>query len=484
MAIRTLTQIIQDAITYITGKRPNIATFVGTVTRDVIIESPAQEFSKTYDELDHTQQIQSIVFAANMSTNELDALAANYGLTRNPGTQAEGNITFRVRNYTTSSSVITIPLGTVVATQGTDTLPQVSFVTTQTIVYQPSFAPTYFNPDSGFYEQTATIQAQNVGAASNVAAGTITVLVSGVPGVDSVINNTSTTEGTDIENNTALGQRIQIKLSGNNIGTPNGIISLMRTNPNVTDAIIVGPNDPEMLRSQFGGEVDVYILGQVLSTASDIDTYSASGNQKYVMQHEPVRTVSSVTGLVIGVPTTFVQGVDYAFVDDPDILLSGSTQMSSYIIWLPTSGGATHPDDNTNFTIQYVYDSLIESLQLLLDDDSAHIVTSDILVKEANLATIGVECDVTLFSGILFSDAIAAVQTAVTNYINNLGLGDNIDRSNIIEVIQAVPSIDSVNVSTLILTKNAVPIPAAQQRLPITKTEYPRVGTITVNVIS
>jgi uncharacterized phage protein gp47/JayE len=483
MAIRTLTQIVHDAIAYIKSVRPNIATFVGTVTRDVIIESPAQEFANTYTELDHTQQIQSIVYAANMSTDELDALAYNYGIVRNPGTQAQGTVTFRVRNYTTSSAVITIPLGTVIATQGTDTLPQVSFVTTQTLVFQPSFAPTYFKADSGFYEQTATIQSQNVGAASNVAAGTITVLVSGVSGVDSVINNISTTEGTDIESNTALGQRIQIKLSGNNIGTPNGITSLMRTNPSVTDAIIVGPNDSEMLRSQFGGEVDVYILGEVLSTATDVDIYSASGNQQYILQHEPARTVSSVTGLVLGTPTTFVQGIDYSFVTDPDILLLGSTKMGSYILWLPVAGGATHPDDNTNITIQYVYDSLIESLQLLLDDDGAHIVTSDILVKEANLATIGVTCDVTLFSGILFSDAISAVQTAVTNYINGLGLGDNIDRSNIIEVIQNVSSIDSVDVSTLILTKNAVPIPTAQQRLPITKTEYPRTGTVVVNVV-
>jgi hypothetical protein len=42
-----------------------------------------------------------------------------------------------------------------------------------------------------------------------------------------------------------------------------------------------------------------------------------------------------------------------------------------------------NPDNNTVVTITYTYDSLIATLQALLDDNSNHIVASDILVLEA-----------------------------------------------------------------------------------------------------
>ena len=101
MAIRDLTTIINDAIAFIQGKRPNIATFVGTVTRDVVIESPAQEFNNVYTELARTQKLQSVDFPDDQTEEELDALASNYGLQRLGGKQATGTITFQVRNFST-----------------------------------------------------------------------------------------------------------------------------------------------------------------------------------------------------------------------------------------------------------------------------------------------------------------------------------------------------------------------------------------------
>src|SRR5579863_7589498 len=125
--IRSLSDIINSAVAFITGKRPDIATFEGTVVRDVVIESPAQEFNNVYTELTHTQQLQSVDYAANMSTAELDALGDNYALTRLSGTSAVGLITFQIRNFTPTSTTVTVPVGTVVATKSSATIPQVSF---------------------------------------------------------------------------------------------------------------------------------------------------------------------------------------------------------------------------------------------------------------------------------------------------------------------------------------------------------------------
>jgi len=78
MAIRTLEEIINSAIDFITSRRPGIATFVGSVTRDVVIEAPAQEFDTLNQELSRTQKLQSIAFAEDQTEEELDAFAENY----------------------------------------------------------------------------------------------------------------------------------------------------------------------------------------------------------------------------------------------------------------------------------------------------------------------------------------------------------------------------------------------------------------------
>ena len=480
MAIRTLTQIISDAVAYITSKRPTIATYVGTVTRDVVIESPAQEFSNVYSELSHTQQLQSLKYASSMTEQELDDFAVNYGMTRLAGTKATGTITFRARNFSIVDSDIIIPFATTISTTGTSAIPQAQFQTTQAVVMQAALASTYFNPSTGFYEITANIVAQATGSTSNVPAGTIVNLLTSVPGVDFVINTIAITGGQSTESNTAFASRIIAKLSGNNVGTLTGIESLVRSNVNVIDVSIVTPNDAEMIRNEFGGSVDVYILGQVISSTSEAYLYTTAGSQEFVLLRQPVKSISSITGIVSGAPFTFVQGVDFNFVADPTLLYNGSTQVQNKVVF---NIGGTNPDNTSNITITYAYDSLIQDLQNQLDANANHIVTSDILVKESTVATIDVYIEVTIFPGYAQADTITAVQTAISTFVNNLALGDSINRSDIVGVTENLVSVDQVNLDTMILSKNAAALPISQQRLSITKTEYPRINTVTVTVI-
>lgn len=480
MAIRSLQTIINDAIAYLTLKKPGIATFSGTVTRDVVIEAPAQEFDKVYQELSHTQQLQSLNYADNMSTDELDAFANNYALTRLTGTTSQGTVTFQIRNYNSGSSLISIPTGSVLATQGSDQVAQVTFLTSQAITFLPSLAPAYFNPITGLYEQTATIAAQIVGSASNVAAGTVTQLLTSVPGIDSLINTVATTGGTDTETNSAFADRIRIKLSGNSIGTPNGILSLVETNANVRDAVTVTPNDIEMIRNEFGGSVDVYILGEILDTTSEVRLYQTAGDQEFILQHQPAKTISSITGIVSAAPYTFIQGVDYDYVLDTTILFNGSTQLENKVVF---NIGGSNPDNNSNIIITYVYNSLVESLQTILDTDNQHIITADILVKESKEAVIDIIADVSLFSGFTPSTEVANIQTALSTYIDGLGLGQSINRSDVVSIIEGVGSVDQVDLNTLTLSKNGTPIALTDQRIQIFKTEYARSNTININVL-
>ena len=518
MALPNFSQILQSMLSFLKQSRPDINTNSGTVVNDVVCSTVANQLSaengtdpSVYASLQYTQNLQAFVInAATILPADLDAIGNNYGMTRNPGTAAIGTITFRIRNYTTSSPIVSVPTGTVVSTLATSSSPSTSFATTATVTFIPSLAPSYFNPVSGFYEQSTTIVSQTIGTVGNVGANVITSLVSSAPGIDAVTNNTATSGGTAIESNVDYANRIKIKLEGNNVGTPNGIISLMETNPNVIQALIVGPNDPEMLRNQYGGSVNVYIRGTLLLTPTETFTYSTTGLQQYVLLNQPAVSVGSVTGIVGGVPYAFVPGTDFQFVENPNILFAGSTEAGSYInfnvstfftitlvndgthLTVNTTNGMNpgdtikqgvfsttittvtdpfhivvgntagfglgsasftgfKPDNNTVVTIVYTYDSLIATLQALLDDNSNHIVGSDILVLEALQALINITMGITIVPGYVPATVVSNVQTALTVYINSLGLGAIVVFSEIVAIAQTVPGVSEVDLSSLVL---------------------------------
>ncbi|MGH7974973.1 MAG: baseplate J/gp47 family protein [bacterium] len=618
MALPTFSQIVQSMITFLQGSRPDIATQPGSVVNDVVISTVANQLSaqngtdsSVYSSIQYIQNLQAFVNnAATILPADLDAIGNNYGLTRLPGTQATGTLTIRIRNYTTSSPIITVPSGTVVSTLSTSSSPAVSFSTTATVTFTPSLAPFYFNPVSGFYEQTAPIVCQTIGTVGNVAANTITSLIGSGLGVDAVTNTTATFGGSNIESNVVFASRIQIKLEGNNIGTANGIISLVDTNPNVTQSIIVGPNDPAMIRNQYGGSVNVYIRGQVLVTTPETFTYTTTGSQQYVLLNQPAISVGSVTGIVGGLPYTFVPGTDYAFVLNPNALFAGSVDAASYInfnvttsfsiitVGLPFTvttvtdaihlvvnsttgmtagdsinqgshfttittvtdlthlvvgstsgwvGGGTaavdtsvkqfivntttgmsigdtinqgsfsttitnvvnsttvdvastsgfgagvatfsgfKPDNNTVVTITYTYDSLIPTLQALLNNNSNHIVASDILVVEAIQALINFNAGIVIVPGYVPNTVVTNVVTTLSNYLNNLGLGAVVILSELVSVMQGVAGVAEVDLASLILqsTENGVitTIPPGQQ-ISVGKQAYTVANSLVITVES
>ena len=501
MALPTFSQIVNSMITFLQGSRPDIASNVGSVVNDVVISTVADQLSPengtnpnaVYPQIQYDQNLTAFVInAATLLPADLDAIGTNYGMVRNPGTQATGTITLRIRNYTTSSPIITVPSGTTVSTLSTSSAPAVSFATNATVQFIPSLAPAYYNPATGFYEQSVGIICQTIGTVGNVAANTITSLVGPGLGIDAVTNTTSTFGGTNIESNVAYAGRIQIKLSGNNVGTQNGIISLVNTNPSVIEAIVVGPNDPEMLRNQFGGSVDVYIQGQIITPATDTYLYSSSGDQTFVLSHQPVTVIGSVSGYVSGIPHTFSGpvggttgiGIDYNISINPNSLFSGSVDSASYIQWNSTG---TNPDPNSTVTITYSYDSLIESLQSLIDETQNIIVGSDVLIKEAIVAQINVTASIIVLPGFNSASVVTNVQSNLSIYLDALGLGVNIDLSDLVVVIEGTPGVDEVDLSTLALQSVAddvtTTIPPGQ-RISLGKNSYPVANTLAISVES
>jgi len=479
MAIRNLSQIINDAVAFIQSKIPGLSLLPGTVARDVVVESPAQEFSRIWTELDRVERQQLLNDATAYTDEELTNLATSLGINRNFGLAATGTVTFRLASFNTLSGDITISAGTEVTTKANLTTNTViAFNTTADRTFIAVQSSVYFNPTTGFYEIEVPVQAVSTGTSGNVGAGTITVLTTSVAGSPTVINSSQISGGTDTESNAALLSRIQLKLAGTAMGTPNGILSFIKENPNVVQAILIRPGDPELVRDQYGNAADVVLIGEVAVPVSEIRTFTA-GVTEYILGRQPIQAVDTavqdtIVGVVGGVGFNFIKGTHFKVTVDNTTITRGSTRATTKIVFL----GSPFPDLNTPFTVNYSMNSLIEDLQVSMDSDDNKIVGTDILVREAVKVLIRVGAFIKVFPGFTKADVALTAEDNVATLLNSSGLESNIDQSDIIAAIQNTVGVDSVTIpislevkrptdNTFIVTSSVV----------IGRTEYARPDT-------
>ena len=485
MALKSFDQIVDDMIAYIRTKKPSLDTSVGSVTRDAFIEPPANEMESMYAELEHVSLIHSLFYQEQMSTTELDRLVYNWGLTRNPADTATGVASFRRNSIPTTD--IVIPLGTIVTTQkGTITTP-VRFQTTEEKTMYVATGASYYNPFTGYYEIDVPVEAIEAGTDGNVSAGAIIVLESSVTGISSVYNITSTTGGTEQEDNASLADRALLSLTGNNVGTADGYETTVRTNEYVNDAIVVGPGDPLMTRdSGLGVKVDIYVqmamdllalATQTTQTYTYTDLSGGGGatdpaNDK-ILSKQPVKAIVKVEGTV----TSPFPSSSYELILDTYVY-AHSTSANDKLHWRTNA-----PTPGEVITITYTYYSIMETLQALIDANRS--ITADVLVKYGTEVKINYE--LTVYGDSTITDAAAfksAIETAISNYINVNALGQKVEQSDIVAAIyDNVPGTDRI---VLPFTRLEAPSKGIYGVADITlaRNEYPRVGSIhTVTVV-
>ena len=475
----TVSSIITSMINFIKGKNATIDTSVGTLFRDIVVECPANEINSVYTEIDSVQKISAFfTYPEDLTTQEMDDVAANYGLTRGAAVVATGQVRFI--KYTAPTSAITIAAGTVVSTSSSSGAAAVSFVTTAEATLSTS--PNY-DPVNNYYYVDAFIESSTAGSVGNVGSGTITSFGT-VTGLDLVTNPLPTSGGSDAESNTSLAGRIQTKLMGNNYGTTNGYISLVNTSSSISEVAIIGPNDPNMKRSLYGGKVDIGI--RPASVSAGLTTYSEnfsyiSSQQTYNLTKQPARTITTVTGTYLGSPYTFNSATtDYSLLKDTGAN-SGSVRALDKINW----DGAKKPDDPSTFTVTYTYFSATEDAQANVDNDLYHTLTADALVREAESVSLIAAFSVVKLSGYSVSEVSSSVSTAFANYVNALLMGATIDESDLVAAIYTnATGVDSIILpfTTFQKTDSTGTTNSVNGRLTITKVQYFKVGSLTITV--
>lgn len=143
-----------------------------------------------------------------------------FGITRHPAQYATGSVRF---TRLLSSGVLMIPQGTQVATPG-----GVIFETTEAVEIE-----------DGDTTVDSAVRAVEIGSSGNVPAGTVTVLISGIVGVDSVLNTAAIGGGVNAETDAEYLARFRAYLLGLSRSNRNGIITGALLNENLRSASIV-----------------------------------------------------------------------------------------------------------------------------------------------------------------------------------------------------------------------------------------------------
>ncbi len=463
--IKTTDQVKSDLISVYGNLDDKLDLTKNKVERDVLVEAPADgAIGDLWSELDNTSKAQSFDNVADLSNADIDALASNYNRSRNDAVKATSAVFF----YTDSSPTadITVASGVIVSTSDDN---PVTFETTESKTMYSATPDIYYQSSLGLWGIELSVRAISAGENGNKSAGLITTLSTSVSGITSVNNVTAATGGSEEESNASLISRVKARFEGEDLSTRGGLRDLMLDQDNVTDALIVGANHSFMTRDEgYGGSIDIYILGSDSTTTSETVTVTSTG---YVLTSQPVISVSSVIG-----DSSYTETTDYTFVADT-ANFAGSTLGQDKILFTSTG-----PSVGEDITVTYNYNALMATLQNLFTIDANDIVNSDNLVKSTTEVTIDITiAGLVLNTGYDLASVKNSINTALTNLINALGLGDAVELADILGTIKSVAGVDNLDtrMANTYITPSGGGTVNAQGDVILTAKEYPRMGTPT-----
>lgn len=433
-----------------------------------------QSFDSCGELLNSTAQLQKIADALNTDVNtvisyiseSIEKLAANYGKTRKPATEATGIVNFwRPDDIGVDERDNTIPVGTVVASASTG----IQYQTTQEV----SFSNAYYDYNFGTngYMIDVPVKALVAGSIGNTVIGDITTCISTVTGFPNVTNKNEISNGTDIETNSNFIARMKLEVSGTNVGTVNGIKSIILQNfPAITSAEVISAGDNLMTPSRSdGGCFDVYIKGSTFTQA----TINFSN---FTM---PINSIDLTNDMprpaVVGTAALLDLAIGATVVPDQSSIYAGSQKAFDRVVFAQSIPVGSH-------TLQYTYNSLITDVANFLAQDKYN-TGANILVKEAQ------NVPVDIFLQVVSNTRKADEKTVIVNnliakiksYISALQVGEQLEQSDIINLCY----IDGVNRVVIPLTyfkKTSDTTKDVYDIIQVNKTQYITLGNLSITI--
>lgn len=188
--IKAFSDLVSDQVTAIQAKSTLLLDFsIGSILRSVIEGSSGVVL--WIQQLIVTLLV--TVRASTCSGADLDTWFADFGFSRNPALAASGNVTF---SRFTATNAALIPVGSQVQTA--DGTQSYTVIADTTNTAYDATQSGYVIP-AGTASVVVPVQASTAGSAGNAAAGTVTIIVGSISGVDTVTNSAVFVGGSDAE---------------------------------------------------------------------------------------------------------------------------------------------------------------------------------------------------------------------------------------------------------------------------------------------
>lgn len=388
--------------------------------------------------------------------DDLDQLVFNEGIIRPEGSQATTTLTFRRSTPFSVSESGQIPRGTPVATAVDEASGQpITFITTE--ARSKANALAVLDPDTNLtvYEVNVPAVALVTGSDARVGPGQVTRPLRPLAHYDSVTNKQATQGGLDRYSNEELIELYLLAIASRQLSVPESAEFHARQQiPAAEDIHEVFGTDPLLERAATdAGAVDAYVVGDELVSTTENIVFLGTG-QKMIVGLPPVVSIDSVVRTVGG--DVFAEGDDYEVALDTSGV-SGSVRAKDGIRFI--SGAAPALTIGEFVTVTYTYNNLIRRLQNYNEDREVKSSGSDKLYRLSERVDIFLAANLTVYANFTVEDIQDAVETAITDYINALKGGDNVEASDLQQVVRRLSGVDNFVVTRL--TRDPTGIEAA-----------------------
>jgi uncharacterized phage protein gp47/JayE len=471
--IRTTSEVIAALKATLATSFPQLELTEGTPEYDLFLQAPGVEFGRLYDESGNTSADQAISTA---SPTGLQRQGENFSKPLRSATKASGYVNF-FRN-TLPVTNATVPIGTVVSTvvgQVSSSTP-VQFRTTEEVTMYVALGSTYINTTTGKYEISVQVEAVIPGSGGIVGASTITTILTAVSGFDGVYNPVATSGGTNDESSTDYAARLAEALAGNNVGTSSGYLQTVMAQDGVEDAYVSGNGQSE--RDELGA-VDVVFEGEVVAVYTEVYSPTDPVNPAdFQLTKQPVIADGAFT-LIDSNVGVLAQDVDWSFVPDTSVY-GGSVSALGKIHF----NGPFSPALGS-INVKYQYNSLVTTLQSLLNNEQYRVENASVLVIWATKILVDVEVRIRVLPGF---DSVAVqtdVMYSIAVFLNVSHIGSEVQQADIAREILNTPGVDDVTLPfTTLQSSDGTIVRNSDGNLTIPSNSYASSGTIAVTIMS
>jgi len=478
---KTAEDIRSDISTEFENKLPNLDISEGAPARDLFIEAPISgQLLNLWNKIIYTAKLHAPhTYSDDIETDDLLNYMSNFNVVPTPATYSSGVVTFYSNAAPTQD--ITIPSGTVVSTADYNAI---EFTIQGTYIMYASIAASYYNATTERWEINCSVKASVSGPTSRAGSGTVTKLVTSISGIAGITNDNAVTGGAEEQTTEEALESVLEKYQGRGLGPTQGLINYIK--PYVEAVNVVGANDPEMERDEgLGGALDFYVIGETLTNATDTVPITSTGlntglnvnytSNEIIMENQPVRSVVSLIINDVVISTNY-----YTLTQDTSMLEKSTSSIDKISITSTGLANGISFDAGDVIEINYIYNSLLTTIEDDLNSTSNYYQNRDYLLREMTSITINTYMEFKEVSGQDFDTVSDTVELDIATYIDSVKNAGTLELADIVGVAKSIPTVDNINLTTVSITPVGGGSQTAEGDILFDNNEYPISGTVTL----